>query len=201
MFQHGAQADGARPDKLGIVMPAGVVMEHQRPDQGEGRRVLRQIGGIAFIDESPVAAREIEQLDGPLDQPVVARHHAGGEQFQARVAVVHELLVKWAVHVGFVRAHLNAAHGQRNDPRQFGIAAVKSAFVLVGIAALVQGETVKGQRFRRGFDGDQAPAPGPPPQRGEFLCAPPPGKNVSVMPRKFLPMNSPRCPLASDLGR
>ena len=169
VFQHRAQADGAGPHERRIVVPVRIVGEHQRPDHREGRRVLRQIGGETLVDEAPVAAREVEQLDGALDQPVVAGHHAGGQQFQTRVAVVHELLVEGAVHIGLMRAHLDAADGKLDDAGQLVVAAVEAALVLVGIAVLVERQAVQHQRLGGRLHAEQAPAARPPPERREFL--------------------------------
>ena len=122
-------------------------MQHQRPDQGEGGRILRQKSGKTLVDETPIAPREIQQFDGAFDQAVVAGHDPGGEQLESGVAVVHELLVERAIHVGFMGAHLDAADRQADDAGQFRVAAVEGGFIFVGVAGFVQERAVDGQRL------------------------------------------------------
>ncbi len=159
----------ARANERRVFVPCGVIGQHQRPDHRESRRVLREIGRIPLVDEAAVAAGKVEQLDRPADQAVVAGHYAGGQKLQPRVAVVHELLVERTVHVGLVRTHLDAANGNPDHAVQFPVAAIEAALDLVRVSAFIQGQAMQRQRLGGGLDVQQAPAAGPPPERGELL--------------------------------
>jgi len=87
------------------------------------------------------------------------------QDFEARVADVHQLLIKRAVHVGFVGAHLQGAYTERNDVGQARVIGRESALHLKRVAGLADIQLFERERFGAGHDHDLNEPPALPPER------------------------------------